>query len=72
MYFKIILVTLSVIFQFEGVEPFSVSVPPVRSVCKNMTPGHDKYKPQSSTAPYNVTTDIAQVTGGETVEGKLL
>lgn len=51
-------------------DSFSVSVPATRSVCKSMKPGHDQYKPQaSSSSPGNVTTDITQVRGGETVDG---
>ncbi|OXA44906.1 putative defense protein isoform X2 [Folsomia candida] len=50
-------------------DSFSVSVPATRSVCKSMKPGHDQYKPQaSSSSPGNVTTDITQVRGGETVD----
>lgn len=34
-----------------------------------MQPGHDSYKAQQSSPPFNVTTDVAQVRGGETVDG---
>ncbi len=56
-------------FLFNESDAFSVSVPPVRSVCKSMTPGHDKTKAQQSSPPYSVTTDVTQVSGGNTVEG---
>jgi len=50
---------------------FSVSVPPVKSVCKSMHPGHHKYKPQEVESPFSITTDVSEVRGGNVVEIQL-
>jgi len=56
---------------FHNVDCFSVSVPPIRSVCRTMVPGHDKYQPQNITAspsPFSVVVDQNSVAGGDTVD----
>lgn len=55
----------------DSISSFSVSVPPVRSVCKSMQPGHDKYKPQTAPSPFIVRTDVTEIKGGNAVEGNL-
>lgn len=56
----------------DSISSFSVSVPPVRSVCRSMQPGHDKYKPQTAPSPFIVRTDATEIKGGNAVEGKIL
>ena len=51
------------------VNSFSASVPPLRSVCTNMLPHHDVYKPQSSEAPFEITVSSNTVSGGEDIIG---
>lgn len=66
----VVAVVLSVICIIASVSCFSVSVPPVKSVCRSMQPGHDKYKPQTSDSPFLVSTDSLEVQGGNIVEGE--
>ncbi|CAL8094434.1 unnamed protein product [Orchesella dallaii] len=63
-----IVLFLVVILAVDNVSSFSVSVPPVKSVCRSMQPGHDKYKPQTIDSPFSVSTDISEVQGGSVVE----
>lgn len=63
-----IILFLVIIMSVDNVKSFSVSVPPVKSVCKSMHPGHDKYKPQTVDSPFSVSTDITEVQGGSVVE----
>jgi len=55
------IVVLFAVASVDIVSSFSVSVPPVRTVCRTMHPGHDKYKPQTSESPFSVTTDVTEV-----------
>lgn len=71
---NILLCVSSVIFLITLIDrasSFSVSVPPVKSVCRSMQPGHDKYKPQTSDSPFLVSTDVSEIAGGNIVEGKV-
>lgn len=66
---SIIFVGLVTVLAIDIVTSFSVSVPPVKSVCKSMHPGHDKYKPQESDSPYLISTDVTEIPSGGVVEG---
>lgn len=68
--FSITVFILAVVL-IDSISSFSVSVPPVRSVCKSMQPGHDKYKPQTAPSPFIVRTDVTEIKGGNAVEGNL-
>jgi hypothetical protein len=54
-------VVLFAIASVDIVNSFSVSVPPVRSVCRTMVPGHHEYKPQTSESPFAVSTDVNEI-----------
>jgi len=50
---------------------FSAGVPPLRSVCNNMIPQHDTYKPQSTPAPFIISTNVDSISSGMALTGNV-